>query len=124
MACRKQDSTTLLCMSGIKIPVIILGANIQAGYKGIESWKVHQADVRAVCYDGLSGKINMVSGGPPCQPFSMGGKAQAYNDKRDMFPEAVRAVREIMPEVFIFENVKGLLRKNHSAYTSVILFCS
>ena len=39
-------------------------ANIQAGYKGIESWNVHQADVRAVCYDGLSGKINMVSGGP------------------------------------------------------------
>lgn len=31
-------------------------ANIQAGYKGIESWNVHQADVRAVCYDGLSGK--------------------------------------------------------------------
>ena len=96
-------------------------ANIQAGYKGIESWNVHQADVRAVCYDGLSGKINMVSGGPPCQPFSMGGKAQAYNDKRDMFPEAVRAVREIMPEVFIFENVKGLLRKSFSLYFSYII---
>ena len=96
-------------------------ANIQAGYKGIESWNVHQADVRAVCYNGLSGKINMVSGGPPCQPFSMGGKAQAYNDKRDMFPEAVRAVREIMPEVFIFENVKGLLRKSFSLYFSYII---
>lgn len=63
----------------------------------------------------------MVSGGPPCQPFSMGGKAQAYNDKRDMFPEAVRAVREIMPEVFIFENVKGLLRKSFSLYFSYII---
>ena len=51
----------------------------------------------------------------------MGGKAQAYNDKRDMFPEAVRAVREIMPEVFIFENVKGLLRKSFSLYFSYII---
>jgi DNA (cytosine-5)-methyltransferase 1 len=63
----------------------------------------------------------MISGGPPCQPFSLGGKAQAYNDKRDMFPEAVRAVREIRPEVFIFENVKGLLRKSFSLYFNYII---
>ena len=63
----------------------------------------------------------MISGGPPCQPFSLGGKAKAYNDKRDMFPEAVRAVREIRPEAFIFENVKGLLRKSFSLYFSYII---
>ena len=95
--------------------------NIKQGFSGIQDWKVFQADVRAVSYDGLSGKINMISGGPPCQPFSLGGKAQAYNDKRDMFPEAVRAVREINPEVFIFENVKGLLRKSFSLYFSYII---
>ena len=39
--------------------------------------------------------IMVVSGGPPCQPFSLGGKHRGYNDKRDMFPEAVRAVREL-----------------------------
>lgn len=96
-------------------------ANIAAGFNGIADWCVHQSDVRTVSYDGLTGKINMISGGPPCQPFSLGGKAQAYNDKRDMFPEAVRAVREIMPEVFIFENVKGLLRKSFSLYFSYII---
>lgn len=63
----------------------------------------------------------MISGGPPCQPFSFGGKSQAYNDNRDMFPEAVRAVREIRPEAFIFENVKGLLRKSFSDYFNYII---
>ena len=96
-------------------------ANIAAGFDGISDWNVYQSDVRTVSYDGLTGKINMISGGPPCQPFSLGGKAQAYNDKRDMFPEAVRAVREVMPEVFIFENVKGLLRKSFSLYFSYII---
>ena len=96
-------------------------ANIAAGFDGISDWNVYQSDVRTVSYDGLTGKINMISGGPPCQPFSLGGKAQAYNDKRDMFPEAARAVREVMPEVFIFENVKGLLRKSFSLYFSYII---
>jgi len=96
-------------------------ANIAAGFNGINDWNVFQSDVRTVSYDGLTGQINMISGGPPCQPFSLGGKAQAYNDKRDMFPEAVRAVREVMPEVFIFENVKGLLRKSFSLYFNYII---
>ena len=95
--------------------------NINDGLDIIQGWHVHQEDVRAVNYDGFTGKISMVSGGPPCQPFSMGGKAQAYNDKRDMFPEAVRAVREVMPEVFIFENVRGLMRKSFSQYFSYII---
>ncbi len=83
--------------------------------------KVYQTDVRTVSYDGYTGNIQLVAGGPPCQPFSLGGKHQAYNDKRDMFPEAVRAVRETQPEAFIFENVKGLLRKSFSSYFNYIL---
>lgn len=65
--------------------------------------------------------IQLVSGGPPCQPFSLGGKHEAHNDNRDMFPEAVRAVREIKPRAFIFENVKGLLRKSFEDYFKYIL---
>lgn len=96
-------------------------ANIAAGFNGIADWNVYQSDVRAVSYDGLMGKIKMISGGPPCQPFSLGGKSQAHNDERDMFPEAVRAVREIRPEVFIFENVKGLLRQSFNQYFRYII---
>lgn len=95
--------------------------NIQNGYPTVKGWKVFQTDVRAVHFDSYAGKIQLVAGGPPCQPFSLGGKHQAYNDKRDMFPEAVRAVREVQPQVFIFENVRGLLRKSFSSYFNYIL---
>lgn len=96
-------------------------SNIADGFPGISGWKVYQSDVRTVLYDGYRGSIDIISGGPPCQPFSLGGKAQAYNDKRDMFPEAVRAVREVRPVAFIFENVKGLLRKSFSEYFNYII---
>jgi DNA (cytosine-5)-methyltransferase 1 len=58
---------------------------------------------------------------PPCQPFSLGGKHRAHHDERDMFPEAVRAVRELRPECFVFENVKGLLRQSFASYFHYII---
>ena len=96
-------------------------ANILNGYSAVQDWRVYQTDVRLVSYDGMRGTIDLVSGGPPCQPFSMAGKAKAYNDRRDMVPEAVRAVREIRPKAFVFENVKGLLRKSFSKYFGYII---
>ena len=95
-------------------------ANIRRGFPDIQHWNVIQTDVRLVHYDEYQ-QIRVVSGGPPCQPFSLGGKHGAYNDKRDMFPEAVRAVRELKPQAFIFENVKGLLRKSFSSYFNYII---
>ncbi len=95
--------------------------NIIDGFPAVSHWKVFQTDVRTVDYRGYRGSIQLVAGGPPCQPFSLGGKHQAYNDRRDMFPEAVRAVREIQPRAFIFENVKGLLRKSFATYFNYIL---
>lgn len=73
-------------------------------------------DVRLIDFKGLDGRIDLVTGGPPCQPFSMGGKHQAFDDKRDMWPQAVRAVKEIRPKAFIFENVKGLTRAAFATY--------
>lgn len=96
-------------------------ANIEHGYSLIHDWRVLQADVRAVDFRSSFSGVHLISGGPPCQPFSLGGKHQAYNDARDMFPQAVRAVREIKPEAFIFENVKGLLRQSFSSYFNYIL---
>ncbi len=83
---------------------------------GVEQWPVFEADARTFDYTSLQGDIAVVSGGPPCQPFSLGGKARGYMDERDMFPEAVRAVRELQPQAFIFENVKGLLRQSFTSY--------
>lgn len=96
-------------------------ANILHGYSLIHDWQVLQSDVRDIDFRKNFAGIQLISGGPPCQPFSLGGKHQAYNDSRDMFPQAVRAVREIKPEAFIFENVKGLLRQSFSSYFNYIL---
>ncbi|MFC4236305.1 DNA cytosine methyltransferase [Thalassospira xianhensis] len=78
---------------------------------------VIRTDVRQVDWEKYRGEVPLVlTGGPPCQPFSMGGKHSGYLDARDMWPEAIRAVRELRPEGFIFENVKGLLRPAFKDY--------
>jgi DNA (cytosine-5)-methyltransferase 1 len=78
-------------------------------------------DVRRIDFSGLEERIDLVSGGPPCQPFSLGGKHRAQEDSRDMWSEAVRAVRETKPRAFIFENVKGLTRASFASYLAYIV---
>lgn len=82
---------------------------------------VHETDVKVVDFHEFEG-VDVVSGGPPCQPFSLGGLARAYNDKRDMFPQAIRAISEIKPKAFLFENVKGLLREKFRPYFNYIIW--
>lgn len=77
-------------------------------------------DIRTIDFENLAGTVDLVTGGPPCQPFSMGGKHRAFDDKRDMWPQAVRVVREIRPKAFIFENVKGMTRAAFATYFSYI----
>jgi len=81
-----------------------------------EAWKVIEGDIRRVDFKDQEGKLDLISGGPPCQPFSLGGRHRAYDDARDMFPQAVRAVREARPKAFVFENVKGLTRASFHSY--------
>lgn len=83
------------------------------------NWNVIESDVRALNFAEF-GDIDLVAGGPPCQPFSMGGKANGNTDRRDMFPEAVRCVREVKPKAFILENVRGLLREAFQNYVEFI----
>jgi len=51
-------------------------------------------------------------GGPPCQPFSVGGKQRGLKDSRDGFPIFISAVKILRPEIWLFENVRGLLDRN------------
>ena len=55
---------------------------------------------------------DIVIGGPPCQPFSVGGKQLGLKDSRDGFPIFLSAVKQLNPSVFMFENVRGILYKN------------
>lgn len=99
---------------------LTLRMNQQLGTPLVTEWPVIEDDVRNIDYSKFKNEIDLLSGGPPCQPFSLGGKGLAYDDHRDMFPEAVRAVRELRPRAFIFENVKGLTRQTFASYFSYI----
>lgn len=98
-----------------------LRRNHDAGVSHVRSWDICEGDVRDYNFSQHAGKVGFVAGGPPCQPFSLGGKHLGQNDQRNMFPEAVRGIREIAPKAFLFENVKGLLRQNFSNYYSYII---
>jgi DNA (cytosine-5)-methyltransferase 1 len=82
--------------------------------------KVFCGDIRNFDLERLN-NIDIVAGGPPCQPFSLGGKHQADRDSRDMFPYAIQAIEKLRPKAFIFENVKGLLRPTFSDYFKYII---
>lgn len=90
--------------------------NESLGHPLAKEWRLFPQDVRKIKYSEVASNVDMVAGGPPCQPFSLGGKHRAFQDQRDMFPEAVRAVRELQPKCFLFENVKGLLRQSFASY--------
>lgn len=93
-----------------------LHLNESLGHPLAKDWRLHSDDVRNIRYAQFGDGVDLVAAGPPCQPFSLGGKHRAYLDNRDMFAEAVRAVRELKPRYFIVENVKGLLRQSFTSY--------
>jgi len=87
----------------------------------VSSWQIVEGDVKNYDFRQHAGNTEFIAGGPPCQPFSLGGKHLGQRDERNMFPHAIRAVREIAPKGFILENVKGLLRQGFSNYYSYII---
>jgi DNA (cytosine-5)-methyltransferase 1 len=79
------------------------------------------ADVRTVNLTGYRGKVELVYGGPPCQPFSSGGLRKAAADERDMIPSFIQVVREVKPRAFLMENVPGLAVGERVGYLSRIV---
>jgi DNA (cytosine-5)-methyltransferase 1 len=94
--------------------------NKARGLDPIRHWPLREVDIREFDFSDVTELVDLVSGGPPCQPFSLGGRHRAHLDKRDMFPEAIRAVRELRPRAFIIENVKGLTRATFANYLEYI----
>jgi 16S rRNA G966 N2-methylase RsmD len=72
-------------------------ANQRRGYELVRHWPLIEGDVHDQNFETWNGRVDLVAGGPPCQPFSIGGKHGAMGDRRNLFPEAARAVREIQP---------------------------
>jgi DNA (cytosine-5)-methyltransferase 1 len=82
--------------------------------------KVHEGDVRDVNGKDYKG-IDLLSGGVPCPPFSIAGKQLGEDDERDLFPEALRLVREADPAAVMLENVKGLASAKFGPYRQSII---
>jgi DNA (cytosine-5)-methyltransferase 1 len=83
------------------------------------SWTVcsgYDGDVTRIDWCGLKGDVDVIHGGPPCQPFSVAGYQMGHEDIRDMFPEFVRAVLEIQPRAFVAENVPALASNKFRGY--------
>ncbi len=82
-------------------------------------WNVRSGDVdgdvRSAKFSEFRG-VDIVQGGPPCQPFSIAGKQGGSDDPRNMWPEFVRCVAETRPRAFVAENVPGLLDKKFAYF--------
>ncbi len=88
--------------------------------KNRPNWNVICEDVK-----NFSGKnyqnVDLFAGGVPCPPFSVASKQLGKNDERDLFPEALRFIKEIRPRAIMLENVRGFLDKKFDEYRQYIL---
>ena len=75
-------------------------------------WQVLEGDIKDISFEKFKDKVDVVTGGFPCQSFSYAGKRFGFNDARGtLFYEFARTVKETQPKICIGENVKGL--QNH-----------
>ncbi len=94
--------------------------NKAKGIEHVRDWPMGLQDVREIDWKKLT-SLDLVSGGPPCQPFGIGGKKHGQDDHRDMWPEAIRAVREAKPRLILFENVRNLAGPRFRPYLEWIV---
>jgi DNA (cytosine-5)-methyltransferase 1 len=97
-----------------------LHENARRHVRGMDQWPIFQTDVRLFNYGAVPKAIDLVAAGVPCQPFSIGGKHRGHLDERNMFPELVRAIRELRPKAVLVENVRGLARPSFAKYFGYI----
>lgn len=103
-------------------------ANVEINKDAMATYITHDTEsehfnqnIQTVSFEKYKGKVDLLAGGPPCQPFSVGGLRKAELDSRDMVPEYIRCLQEIQPAAFIMENVPGLTQKKIRPYFEWIL---
>ena len=88
--------------------------------KNFPNTKIHD-DVTTFNATEYRGKIDLLSGGFPCQPHSLAGQRKASADERDLWDEVVRIIRDSQPRWFLGENVRGLLSSESGKFFGRIL---
>lgn len=73
----------------------------------------HHGNIKDTNFNIYRGRIDVLTGGFPCQPYSAAGKKLGKEDDRHLWPEFARAVREIQPRWVVAENVRGLVNWNN-----------
>ena len=96
--------------------------NAAADFPLVRDINVIEGDVRDVNWFAALKEetVDVVTGGPPCQPFSLGGLARSAEDPRDMFPAMTETIAKLQPKAFVVENVRGLTRANFVDYLEYI----
>jgi len=85
------------------------------------NWDITQCDL-SVKTVAPCNQVDVVHGGPPCQPFSTAGRGLGNSDHRNMWPAFTRVVNELQPMAFVAENVKGILSKRFDAFMGTYIF--
>jgi DNA (cytosine-5)-methyltransferase 1 len=84
------------------------------------SWNVIHADLKKFNASSFRG-VDLFAGGVPCPPFSLAGKQLGQLDDRDLFPDALRLIKQCTPRAVMLENVRGLSSTKFNAYRQWIL---
>jgi DNA (cytosine-5)-methyltransferase 1 len=97
------------------------------GYeKDADAVKTYNYNLEGKCHEELLTTetifpaVDIIIGGPPCQPFSVGGKQLGLEDSRDGFPVFINAVKQRKPQMWLFENVRGMLYRNKEYLQEII----
>ena len=89
--------------------------------KNRPNWNIIEGDVSGVDFTEYEGKVDLITGGFPCQAFSYAGKKLGFNDTRGtLFFEFARCINEVKPKIFVGENVKGLFNHDKGRTLQVI----
>lgn len=93
-----------------------IAARILRHHKPWDPAAVRVADVRSFDFRSSAGTVGLLTGGPPCQPWSKAGARRGEGDPRDILGQADVIISALRPEAFVFENVPGLLHESCRGY--------
>lgn len=73
---------------------------------------IQYGDIKELDATSHLGRVDILTGGFPCQPYSLAGKRMGKEDERHLWPEMCRVIREVQPRWVVGENVRGLIGWN------------